>query len=156
MQEQINEKTVALTIKSTKLTGRLLAQAMQAFLRKAREPPKAKRGRQSIRSLTRDGASLSNIELLDPSIKQFDRIARKYNVRYSLKVDKSEEPPKWIVFFKAKDADALMAAFGEYSKIMVKHKEQKPSLLEKLVNFRDLARQVAAPVKNRSKGEHEL
>jgi hypothetical protein len=36
--EQVNEKAVALSIKGAKVTGRLLAQAMQAFLKKAREP----------------------------------------------------------------------------------------------------------------------
>ena len=156
MQEQVNEKTVALTVKAAKLTGRLLAQAMQAYIRKMREPPKVKPGRHSLRSLTKDGASLSNAELLDPNARQFDRIARKYNVRYHLKIDKAENPPKWIVYFKAKESDALMAAFKEYSKVTLKQKEQKPSLLEKLAKFKDRAKQFAAPVKHRSKGGHEL
>lgn len=156
MQEQVNEKTVALTVKGAKLTGRLLAKAMQAFMQKMREPPKSRPGKQSMRSLTKDGASLSNIEITDPSVKLFDRIVRKYNVRYYPTIDKSENPPKWTVFFKAKDADALTAAFGEYSKQMLKQKTRKPSLLAKLSQFRDKAKQLASPVKNRSKGEREI
>lgn len=38
MQEQVNEKTAALSIKAAKITERLLAQAMRAFLKRAREP----------------------------------------------------------------------------------------------------------------------
>jgi len=155
MQEQVNEKSIALAIKGSKLTGRLLAQAMKAALRKLKEPPKEKSGKQSIRSLTKDGASLSNAELLDPNARQFDRIARKYNVRYHLKVDRSVTPPKWMVFFKAKDADALTAAFGEYSKVMLKQKTKKPTLLARLAKFKEIIKQFATPAKNRSKGGHE-
>ena len=114
MHEEVNQKTVALSIKTAKITGRLLAKAMQAFLKKAREPT-ITRGKQSVRSLTKQGASLTNISVDGDNIGSFSRIARKYNVDFALKRDNSETPPKWMVFFKAKDADALTAAFNEYS-----------------------------------------
>ena len=60
--EQINDKTVALSIKTVKLTGRLLAKAMQAFLKKMQEPGQ-KHGKQSLKSLTKQGASLADIEI---------------------------------------------------------------------------------------------
>jgi hypothetical protein len=156
MHEQVNEKAVALYIKGGKITGRLLAKAMQAFLRQARASPKPKHGRQSVKSLTKQGASLSNIEISGDNIGAFQKTARKYNVDFALKRDDSESPPKWLVFFKAKDADALTAAFSEYSKITLRAKEHKPSILAGLEKFIELAKQIAAPVKNRSKGGHEL
>jgi hypothetical protein len=76
LQEQINDKTVALSVKATKITGRLLAKAMQAFLRQARASPKPKLGKQSIKSLTKQGASLSNIEITGDNIGDFKRIRR--------------------------------------------------------------------------------
>lgn len=155
MQEQLNDKTVAFTVKATKMTGRLLAQLMRAFLKKAREPT-ITHGKQSIKSLTKQGASLSNIEVSGNNIGTFSRVARKYNVDFALKRDDSESPPKWFVFFKAKDADALTAAFAEYSKITLRKKERKPSLLAGLEKFKELAKETAAPVKHRSKGGHEL
>ena len=155
MQEQINEKTVALSVKGAKITGRLLAKAMQAFLKQARASPKPKHGKQSIKSLTKHGASLSNIEIGGDNIGDFKKTARKYNVDFALKRDDSEMPPKWLVFFKAKDADALTAAFNEYSKVKLKVKE-KPSMLAKLNKFKELAKSLAAPVKNRNRGEREL
>jgi hypothetical protein len=59
------------------------------------------------------------------------------------------------VFFKAKDADALTAAFKEYSKVTLKVKE-KPNFLAKIAKFRQKAKELAAPAKHRAKGEHEL
>jgi len=154
MQEYVDDKTVALSVKATKLTGRLLAQAMQAFLKKAREPT-FKHGKQSVKSLTKQGASLTNIEINGDNIGDFKRVARKYNVDFALKKDSSEAPPKWTVFFKAKDADALTAAFKEYSKITLKVKE-KPNFLAKIALFKQKAKELAAPAKQRSKGEIEL
>jgi len=155
VQEHIDDKTVALSVKAAKMTGRLLAKAMQAFLKKAREPT-FKHGKQSVKSLTKHGASLTTIDITGDNIGSFSRTARKYNVDFSLKRDDAEKPPKWTVFFKAKDADALTSAFNEYSKIQLKHKERKPSLLGKLEKAKELVAQTAPPVKNRNKGGHEL
>ena len=155
MQDQLNEKTVAISVKAAKITGRLLAKAMQALLKKAREPT-VHHGKQSVKSLTKQGASLTNIPIDGDNIGSFSRIARKYNVDFSLKKDASETPPKWMVFFKAKDADALTSAFKEYSKLELKHRERKPSLLARLEKAKEQVAQTAPPVKNRGRGGHEL
>jgi len=155
LHEEVNQKTVALSIKTVKITGRLLAKAMQAFLKKARDPTIA-HGKQSVKSLTKHGASLTNIEITGDNIGSFSRIARKYNVDFALKRDDSETPPKWMVFFKAKDSDALMSALKEYSKIQLKEKTRKPSLLDRLAQAKELVSQIANPVKNRNRGGHEL
>ena len=155
MQEQINERSVALSIKAAKITGRLLAKAIRAFLKKAREPT-VTHGKQSLKTLSKHGASLSSIEITGDNIGSFSSSARKYNVAFALKRDDSETPPKWIVFFKAKDADALTAAFNEYSKSQLRQNARKPSLLDNLEKAKELASQIAAPVKNRSRGGHEL
>ena len=155
MQDQVNEKTVALSIKTAKITGRLLAQAMRAFLKKAQKTS-ITHGKQSLKSLTKQGASLTNIEISGDNIGSFSRIARKYNVDFALKRDDSQSPPKWIVFFKSKEADAVTAAFNEYSKVQLKYKTFKLSLLAGLEKAKEIAAQIAPPVKNRDKGGHEL
>ena len=158
MQEHVNDQAVALSVKGAKLTGRLLAKAMRAFMNNARQPPKIKTlktGKQSVKTLTKQGASLSNIEITGDNIGSFKRVARKYNVAFSLQRDGSEVPPKWLVFFKAKDADALTAAFKEYSQAILKVKA-KPSFLANLNRFKELAKSLASPVKRREKGGHEL
>jgi hypothetical protein len=154
LQDDINNKTVALSIKATKLTGRLLAKAMQAFLRQSRASPKAKSGKQSVKSLKKQGASISNVEITGDNIGSFSRIARKYNVDFALKRDNSETPPKWLVFFKAKDFDALTDAFKEYTKATLKIKE-KPDFLAKIEKFKQKAKELVAPAKHRVKEGHE-
>ena len=156
IQEHIDDKTIALTVKATKITGRLLAQAMRAFLKKMKEPKKPKFGKQSLKSLQKHGASLSDIEITGDNIGSFNKIARKHNVDFALKKDSSETPPKWMVFFKAKDADAITASFNEYGKIQLKQKNRKPSLMAALEKAKELVAAIAPPVKNRSKGGHEL
>ena len=155
MNEQINEKTVALSVKGAKITGRVLARAMRAFLKRAREPT-VKHGKQSIKSLTKQGASLANVEVSGDDIGTFKRTARKYNIDFSLKRDDSETPPKWIVFFRAKDSQAIESAFKEFSAVTLKYKTKKPSMLQRLAKFKELAKSIAAPVKNRKRGEREI
>ena len=153
--EQINDRSVAICVKGAKLTGRMLAQAMRALLKKMKEPG-YKHGEQSLKSLTKQGTSLADIEISGENIGTFKKTARKYNVDFALKCDKSDNPPKWVVFFKAKDDKALEAAFNEYSKVTLKHKTVKPSMLTKLRNFKELAKNVLTPAKNRNQGGHEL
>jgi len=155
LQDQINERTLSLSVKSAKITGQLLAKMMQAFLKKAREPT-YKKGKQSLKSLAKQGASLTNVTIDGDNIGSFNRIARKYNVDFSLKRDNSIIPPRWHVFFKAKDNQALESAFKEFSHIPLKHKTRKPPFLEKLAKFIERAKSAADPVKNRNRGGHEL
>jgi len=148
--EQINDKTVALSVRCVKMTGRVLARAMQAFLKKAKEPH-YKHGKQSIKSLTKQGASLADIEISGNNIGTFKKTARKYNVDFALKRDNSVDPPKWIVFFKAKDDKALDSAFKEYASITLKQKTRKTSMLDKLDKFKELAKSTPEKILERAK-----
>ena len=153
--EQIIDKSVAICVSGVKITGRLLAKAMRAFLEKPKGPSH-KHGEQSLKSLAKQGASLTDIEISGDNIGTFKKTARKYNVDFALKCDKSENPPKWVVFFKAKDDKALEAAFNEYSKLTLRQKAAKPPMLAKLRNLKELARSALTPARNRGKGGHEL
>jgi hypothetical protein len=136
------------------VTGRLLAKAMQAFLKKARAP-NYKRGKQSLKSLTKQGASLADMEISADNIGSFKWIARKYNLDFTLKKDTLADPPRCVVFFKAKDSKALESAFKEYARFELKRKE-RPSMLKRLDRFKALAKTVIPPAKNRSRGEREM
>lgn len=155
MQEQVNEKTVAISVRASKLTGRLLAKAMRGYLKHIREPPKGKSGKQSIRSLNRQGASLESVEITGNNIGTFRRVARKYNIDFALQKDVSTDPPKWFVFFKAKDAAPLEAAFKEFSKEVLQHRERKPSMLTRLAKLKEIIQLMSQPVKIHHRGGHE-
>lgn len=50
-----------------------------------------------------------------------------------MKKDRSVFPPKYLVFFKGRDADALTAAFKEYTAKEVRRaSKDRPSVLEQL------------------------
>lgn len=151
MQEDLNQKSVALSIKSTKITAKVLAKAMILAIRhmekrkrmrsvssknqkSQRDSPKVYKGKQTLKQLSRNG-NLQNLEITEQNIKFFEPVARKYNIDYALHKDSSENPPKWLVFFKAKDADVLTLAFKEFSaKVLKKQEKAKDSPL----TFRDL------------------
>ncbi len=132
MQEEVENRAVTLVISATKLTARLLKAAILKYLasRKEKEKPT---GKQTVKQLIGQNQGVSNIEITDSNIKSFERVARKYGVDFALKKDKSGDIPKYLVFFKARDADALTAAFKEYTAKEVRRaSKDRPSVLEQL------------------------
>ena len=85
-----------------------------------------------------EGAGVSSIEINDGNIKTFGRVARKYHVDYAVKKDKTAQPPKYLVFFKGRDADVLSQAFKEFVCANEK-KKAKVSVREKLHHFKKAA-----------------
>ena len=75
--------------------------------------------------------------MTDSNIKSFERVARKYGVDFAVKKDAAVRPPKFLVFFKARDADALTAAFQEFTAKTVR-KTERPSVLAQLRKFKEL------------------
>ena len=74
--------------------------------------------------------------MTDNNIKSFEKVAKKYNVDFAVKKDKTVAPPKYMVFFKGKDADVITQAFKEFVKVNEK-KHDRISVKEKLAEFRE-------------------
>ena len=108
-----------------------------------------------MKQLIGQNQGVSNIEINDPSIKDFERIARKYGVDYAVKKDRSTSPPKYLIFFKGRDADALTAAFSEYTQKKVKKADRSecPSVLEKLAQFKELVKSAVVDRAHRKEPE---
>ena len=105
------------------------------------------------KQLAKQNAGLSNIEITEGNIKAFEQTAKKYGIDFALKKDSTETPPRYLVFFKGRDADALTAAFKEFSAKKL-NKEQKPSIRKALATFREAAKQLNAnrqKVKNKDR-----
>ena len=142
MQDEVNTKVVAIAIRGSKITAEMLVKALRKFveeLEKAQKDasrPKTYKGKQSIKHLMEQNAAINNIEVTDGNIKSFERTARKYGIDYALKKDSSEQPPRYLVFFKGRDVDVMTQAFKEFSAKTVKQKE-KPSLKQKLSRSRE-------------------
>jgi len=88
---------------------------------------KVYRGKQPIKKLVGSGAKLENIPLNKENTKEFDSVARKYGVDYSLKKAEHGGKTQYLVFFKAKDINVLTAAFRDFS-ARVTEKEHKKSI----------------------------
>jgi len=157
IQEDIENRSVALSIKAARVTEQILAKAMLAMLRQMKKARDAlKEGKQSIKQLSKDG-NLSSVEVTDGNIKGFDPIARKYGISYALQKDASTEPPRWMVFFKAKDVDAMTAAFKEFSAKTLKREADKPSVRETMKNFKEKMKNVVRDkIKVKHRGGPEL
>lgn len=153
MQDEINEKIVALSIRAGsqgfRVTSSVLKAAMRQYLQN-QEKLKTKysmkqaersvpRGKQTVAQLMDQKQGLTNIEITNRNIKSFERVANKYKIDFALKKDKSVDPPRYLVFFKAKDVDVMTAAFKEFStKELIKM--NKPSIQKRLTRYKQKAK----------------
>lgn len=104
-----------------------VASCPEKYLQHRAKGPKLHHGRQSLKQLKAHGASLTNIEVTEANIGAFKPCAKKYGVDFTLRKDKTTQPPHYIVIFKAKDADNLEQAFREFTAKTLS-KEQRPSI----------------------------
>ena len=134
MQEEVENRTLTLVVSGTKFTGRLLKAAISKYMahckekklqkQRSRDAPVTPHGKQTVKQLIGQNQ------------------ARKYGVDYAVKKDRSSSPPKYLIFFKGRDADALTAAFTEYTSKKVKkaEKTERPSVLAKLSQFKEMVK----------------
>ena len=151
MQEEVEQRTLTLVINGTKFSGRVLKNAVSKFVafcrnQKAKKVNVHPKGKQSVKQLTQQGQGVNTMEIDDVNLRQFERIARKYGVDYAVRKDVTAETPRFMVFFKGRDADAIMAALKEFSSAK-ERKSERPSLLQKL---RELA-----PIPGAQKERHK-
>ena len=160
MQDEVNTKVIALVIKGGRISAEVLEKALKKFVeeiekaQKQASRPKTYRGKQSIKHLVEQNAAISNIEVTDGNIKSFEHTARKYGIDYALKKDTSEQPPRYLVFFKGRDVDVMTQAFKEFSARTIKQKE-KPSLRQILSRQKELSKsqhREQAKVKSKDRG----
>ena len=139
MQEEVTDKAVALIIDGAKMSEQVLEKALQKFLEvQKNKSPKMHRVKQTLKQLAGQNAGLANIEISDKNIKAFTHVAKKYHVDFALKKDTTAEQPRYLVFFKSRDADAITAAFQEFASRKM-GRDEKPSVRERLAQAREQA-----------------
>lgn len=136
MQEEVTQRTVALCVEATRLSAGMLQQAMKKVLDEMQKgvtghKTKLHHGKQTLRQLMKHNTGVSNIEITDQNIRAFSATAKKYGIDFALKKDTSGEIPRYLVFFKGRDADVITAAFREFSAKNLE-KEKKPSIRKEL------------------------
>lgn len=157
MQEEVENKTVNLAIKTTKVSVRILYKGLKAFMnhqkKKAVQKVSPLIGEQSVKELISQGQGVSSMPIGDSGVKDFKKICNKYGVDFAIVRDKVVDPPQYTVFFKAKDADAITNVLKEYAtkQMRKQQKKQRPSILEKLKKFKDIVAKTPKKEKERRK-----
>ena len=69
---------------------------------------------------------------------------------FAVTKDKGASPPRYTVFFKARDADALTSVMSEYTD-RVMNKEKRPSVLKQLNKFKELVASLPKKVRQKER-----
>ncbi len=136
IDEEISRSTIAISVRASKLTARGLAYALGEAAKKIRKS-QAPQGKQTVKQLLRQVGEASAIDLPGRA-KDFDRVARRWGVDYAIK---RVEKGKYLLFFKAKQADAITGCFSEYSRRMMNRgRDRRVPLREQLKRAQELVR----------------
>ena len=142
MQEEIENKIVVMITNCTKLTAAELRRALEKVLAQVKssrsrkhQKEKEPHGQMTVKELAQKDKGMQSIEVNDSTIGSFNRVARKYGIDFAPFKVKGEN--KYMVFFKAPDADAMTAAFTEYTQKQVK-KASRPTILQRMEHFKSL------------------
>ena len=160
MQEEVENRTLTLVVSGTKFTGRLFKAAICKYLahrkekklrkQRIRDAPVKPQGKQTVKQLIGQNQGVSNIDIAKTDLHGFEKYARKYGVDYAITKDRSVVPPKYLVFFKARDADAMTAAFNAYSAEILT-KSGRPSVLKALHKMAEVVKDIPAKVVSKEK-----
>ena len=150
LQEEVEQKTFNIVVSTTKLTARTILNAGRTALQQYQSKLLADKssGKQSVRMLLRQNRGVSSVEIDKTNIKGFERYAKKYGIDYAIRKDTSEVPPRYLVFFKAPDAEAFQSAFREYSASLL-NKDKRPSVLAKLHELVQAAAELPGKVRHK-------
>ena len=143
VQEETTQKTIAFVVKTTKLTTDVLEKMILFYLENQKQKGhQQKQGKMTVQELVGQNAGVSNIEITENNIRSFERVAKKYRVDFAVKKDKTTQPPRYLVFFKGRDADVLTQAFKEFVHANeTKKSRTRVSVKEKLKQFREVLSQ---------------
>ena len=147
MQEEVENKSVRLAVTTTKLSLRAVIKGLSIYVRH-RKNVKAKKaakkdakpiGKQTVKELIGQNQGISSMPIGDTGYGDFQKIAKKYGVDFAVVKDKSAQPTKYTIFFKARDADAITQVLQEYSvKQLQKQSQDRPSVLKALKKFKQI------------------
>ena len=137
MQEEVTQKSIALVIRTSKLTADVLKKAMLAYLNHLKNKKQNWHGKISVKQLMGKDQCANTMEITENNIKSFERVAKKYNVDFAVKKDKTVDPPKYVVFFKGRDADVIAMAFKEFVHGNEK-RQNRESVRDRLNHYKEL------------------
>lgn len=167
LNEQTSEESVQFAVKVSKGGANIGMRVLRALYQAAKEQKLARkaektgrkyngrphpRGKQTVKQLVGQDQGVTSVDISEIGIRDFDRYARRFGVDYAVLKNKNVEPPKYTVFFKAKDADAITSLIGEYTAAQLNRKEHpKASVRDKLHKFREIVAAIPRKVVEKRK-----
>jgi hypothetical protein len=140
------QKTIDITVQATKITKDVLQDVLSEFMNGSVE----KKGKITLRQLERKSQSkLESIEVTDNNIRDFLNTAKKYNVDFALKRDKSTSPPTYHVIFQTDKSDNFNRAFMEYAAKKGNQIEQQKAPYNRQ-KLKERAQEIAAQPRERN------
>ena len=98
------EKTVRIAVRVSQPSLKLFLRALKISVGKSSEAVGEKihptKGKQSVKTLIRQGQGVSSIPLAEKGLKDFNKIAGKYGVDFAVVKDSKSEPAVYIFFLK--------------------------------------------------------
>lgn len=150
MADEVADRSFNFVVTTTKLTVRTMVTGIRMFARKMEEDERinkarsfdpgkknkqAVHGKQSVKELFGQDASVKTINVSDEGFKEFEGILKKCGMDYAVTKDTKAVPPKYMVFYKAKDADVVTSVLTECMARQVggpdKQKKEGPDQPEK-------------------------
>jgi hypothetical protein len=115
--DELGEKVVSASFRASgRLTASVLKKALSALVKGALIGiDKVTPNQQSIAKLSRDGSQSQGIEVDKSEMCGFDKYAKKYHFNYTL-MRQTNDPDKYVLFFKARDISKLEMATRDFVK----------------------------------------
>jgi hypothetical protein len=90
--------------------------------------------------IEQSGGNLKNEVISDKNIGSFRDVAKKYDLSYALKADKTTNPPIWTVVISndksdKNNQDTFTRAFREFSEGILNAPEHKPSITRETLHL---------------------
>ena len=125
INERVSGEVIMLTFRAVRLGETELMKTIQEYLRH-RQNASPQHGKMKLKELMQRDQGATMMEIKSDAVRDFQRIAKKYNVDFAITKDKTQNPPQYQVFFKGRDQDVIAKAFNEYVNKQQKKAERVP------------------------------
>jgi hypothetical protein len=139
VKDEVVKPAIRLFARLAKLSADKLVAALEKAIQEKKYRKENVHGEMKVKDLIRKDQGAQAIDIDGAGLGDFRKIANKYGVDFAIVKSTELDPPKYSVFFKARDADALNAVVNEYTAKQLRiEKEGRPSILAKLSKFKEI------------------
>ena len=103
----------------------------------------------SLKAIHKGNEEIKVLDIKTDGVRDFEKYARKYGVKYAIERDKATNPPTYYIFFKAKDAEVINCALNHFVKDQMERAEKKVGIKEILAKCLEQVKQQPKKTKNK-------